>query len=118
LRRCADAARRSFPQDCAIHARYPVVWCEQTGPTYAGSLALGPASLVLDGVSSGARSVVDLPYADLVRVRMASGGAERVSGRPTLLVESPSRVLRIAAVAGAGVMGEVADALTRAMSVT
>ena len=62
--------------------------------------------------------MVDLPYADLVRVRMASGGAERVSGRPTLLVESPSRVLRIAAVAGAGVMGEVADALTRAMSVT
>jgi hypothetical protein len=117
LRPCADAAQRRLADDTAIDARYPVIWCEQSGPTYAGSLALGPASLVLDGVASGDRAVVDVPYVDLARVRMASGGSERVGGRPTLLVEAGERLLRIAAVAGAGVMGEVADALTRAMTV-
>ena len=73
---------------------------------------------MLDGVAGGERRVVDLPYDGLVRVRMAAGGAERVAGRPTLVVEDGARLLRIAAVAGAGVMGEVADALTRAMTVT
>lgn len=107
-----------MPDHTRIRERYPVVWCEQSGPIFAGSLDLGPASLVLDGVSGGARTIVDLPYRDLVRVRMASGGQERVRGRPTLLIEADTRLFRIAAVAGAGMMGEVADALTREMTVT
>lgn len=118
MRPCADAADRRVADDTGIRARYPVVWCESSGPIYAGSLDLGPASLVLDGVSSGARMIVDVPYRDLVRVHMASGSAERVRGRPTLLVEAGARMFRIAAVAGAGMMGEVADALTREMTVT
>lgn len=117
LRPCADAPHQLLADDIAIHARYPVIWCEQSGPTYAGSLVLGPTALVLDGVAAGDRAVVDVPYADLARVHMASGGSERVGGRPTLLVETGERLFRIAAVAGAGVMGEVADALTRAMTV-
>lgn len=68
-------------------------------------------------MSGGARKIIDVPYRDLARVHMASGGVERVRGRPTLLVEAGARVLRIAAVVGAGMMGEVADALTREMTV-
>lgn len=58
-----------------------------------------------------------MPYRDLVRVQMAPIGVERVRGRPTLVVEAGGRTFRIAAVVGAGVMGEVADALTREMTV-
>jgi hypothetical protein len=108
----------ALAEDCGIDARYPIVWCEEAGgPTYAGSLELGQSSFVLDGVARGSRNVVEFPYVDLVRVRMASGGSERVGGRPTVVVEAGARLVRIAAVAGAGVMGEVADALTRAMTV-
>lgn len=118
MRPLADAASEGRADDSCIIARYPVVWSEQPGRTYAGSLALGPASLTLDGVVGGERNVVELHYGDLARVRMTSAPDQRVSGRPTLLVEmSSGQCFRIAAVAGAGVMGEVADALTRAMAV-
>jgi len=105
------------PTIASISARYPVVWCEKSGPTYAGSLVLGPSSLTLDGAVGGARNVVELLYNQLVRVRMASGRGERMRGQPTLVVDTNGRSLRIAAVGGAGVMSEVADALTRAIPV-
>jgi hypothetical protein len=90
----------------------------EAGHTYAGSLVLGPEFLTLDGVDDGDRSVVELSYRDVARVRMAGTSEERVRGRPTLLVETaPGPSIRIAAVTGAGVLGEVADALTRAMPV-
>ena len=99
-------------------ARYPVVWCLETGHTYAGSLSLGPSALVLDGVDGGDRNVVELSYGDVARVRMAGTREERVRGRPTLIVDARTgRSIRIAAVSGAGVLGEVADALTRSMPV-
>ena len=105
------------PTIASIIARYPVVWCEKSGPTYAGSLVLGPSSLTLDGAVGGARNVVELPYSRLVRVRMASGHGERLRGQPTLVVDTTRSSLRIAAFGGAGVMNEVADALTRTMPV-
>jgi hypothetical protein len=118
LRPLADAGGEGRADDSCISPRYPVVWCEQPGHTYAGSLVLGPASLTLDGVDGGSRSVVELSYGDLKRVRMARAGKERMRGRPTLVVDvTTGRSIRIAAVAGTGVMGEVADALTRAITV-
>jgi hypothetical protein len=48
---------------------------------------------------------------------IACGQRERVLGEPTLVVDAAGRSVRIAAVSQAGVMGEVADALTRAMPV-
>jgi hypothetical protein len=118
MRPLADATETWLTDDTRIQARYPIVWFEQPGPTYAGSISLGPASLTLDGVSGGERQIVELAYADLERVRMAGMGDERVSGRPTLVLTArPSRIFRLAAVAGAGVMREVADALTREMTV-
>jgi len=105
------------PTIASSMARYPVVWCDEAGPTYAGSLVLGPSSLTLDGAMGGARSVVELPYDELVWVRMAGGPRERMRGRPTLLVDAVRRRLRIAAVSETGVISEVADALTRAMPV-
>jgi hypothetical protein len=83
----------------------------------ARPLVLGPSSLTLDGSVGGVRNIVELPYDALVRVHMTRGRGERILGRPTLLVETSERTLRIAAVNEAGAMSEVADALTRAMPV-
>jgi hypothetical protein len=99
----------------SIIARFPVVWCEESGPTYAGSLVLGPSSLILDGAVGGARSIVELPYDELEHVRMARRPDARLRGGPTLHVDAAGRRLRIAVVSEAGAMSEVADALTRAI---
>ena len=49
---------------------------------------------------------------------MATAGGERLGGRPTLvLLDRSGRRFRIAAVGGAGVIGEVADVLARELSV-
>jgi hypothetical protein len=97
--------------------RYPVVWIEGSGPTYAGSLVLGASSFTLDGAAGGARGVIELPYSELERVSMARSRGERVRGAPTLVVEAVGCSLRIAAVSETGVMSEVADKLTRVMPV-
>jgi hypothetical protein len=105
------------PTIASITVRYPVVWIEGLGPTYAGSLVLGSTSLTLDGTAGGVRNAVELPYAELERVRMTRARGERVRDEPTLVVEGGGRSFRVAAVSEAGVMSEVADALTRAMPV-
>lgn len=94
------------------------MWTESSGPTYAGALLLGPESVTLDGVADGVREVIEVAYVALDGVRMATARDERLGGRPTLvLAERSGRRFRIAAVSGAGVMGEVADALTRELTV-
>jgi len=104
--------------DTDIAARYPIVWREPSGPTYAGSLVLGPDSMTMDGVVNGDRAVIEIPYDDLDRSRMATVGGERLGGRPTLVLhERSGRRFRIAAVGGTGVMGEVADVLARELTV-
>ncbi len=71
----------------------------------------------LDGVSDAGRVVLEVPYADLERVRMAAGREERLDGRPTLVIEAkPARRLQVASVAGLGVLREVADVLVLGMA--
>ena len=62
--------------------------------------------------------MIELAYDDLDGLRMATGGPERLGGRPTLVLhERSGRRFRIAAVGGAGVIGEVADVLARELPV-
>jgi hypothetical protein len=46
---------------------------------------------------------------------MAGRGHERLGGRPTLVIVTVRRRFDVAAVAGLGVLREVADVLTHAM---
>jgi hypothetical protein len=102
-----------------VSERYPIVWREQSGPTFAGSLRLGASGVELDGVAPGGkRRRLEIPYEALRGLRVASGGRERLGQRPTLLLDEHSgRRLRIAAVGASGVIGEVADTLARTLSV-
>ena len=69
---------------------YAVKWREPDGQTFIGRLALGPRALHLDGRRRGAG---DPPverrfgYEELRGLRIGSGGADRLDGRPALVVE-------------------------------
>ena len=93
---------------------YAVKWREPGGQTFVGCLALSPRSLCLDGRRSG----VDEPpvnrrfvYEDLRVVRIGRG-ADRLDGRPALVVEWLDGDYVVAgAGTGAPVVGEIFDRL-------
>jgi len=69
---------------------YAVTWREPDGQTFVGSLALGPVTLQLDGRRRGAdEGVVNrkFGYDELRGLRIGSRGADRLDGRPALVVE-------------------------------
>lgn len=97
--------------------RYAVVWSEERGPAYAGSLALDDAGLVLEGVTpSGPRARRRLPYDRIRSVRVGRTPHERIDRRPTLIVEDEARhELRLLTVEGPGVRGELEERIGSAV---
>jgi hypothetical protein len=71
---------------------YAVKWREPNGQTFVGRLALGPRTLRLDGRRRGAAEPPvsrQFSYEELQGLRIGSRGAERLDGRPALVVERP-----------------------------
>ena len=69
---------------------YAVKWREPDGQTFVGRLALGPRTLRLVGRRPGAEGpTVDrqIGYSELQGLRIGSRGADRLDGRPALVVE-------------------------------
>jgi len=95
---------------------YAVKWREPDGQTFIGRLALGPRSLRLDGRPRGA---VEPPvnrqfsYEELQGLRIGSLGAERLAGRPALVVERPDGAYLISdAGLGAPIVQELVERLS------
>ena len=74
----ADGARRLNTGGVAPDLSIPVIWLVDDGPPLAGRLDVRDDGLHLDGGSRGDRRRLDLPYAEIVSVRL---GPERVNGR-------------------------------------
>lgn len=96
-------------------ATYAVKWREADGHTFVGRLALGAHALHLIGRMRGADGpTVDrrIGYSELRGVRIGRGGAERVDGRPALVVEgSDGAYLVVDAGMGMPMVHEVVDRL-------
>lgn len=91
---------------------YAVVWRGPDGVAQPGRLAVADAALRFEG-GRGRLSTLTVPYSDLAAVRPARL-AERLGGRPTLVLERRDgrRPVRLAAVGGAGTVAELLDRLT------
>jgi hypothetical protein len=92
---------------------YAVKWREPNGHMYLGKLELEPTSLVLQGRNGDERAVRrTIPFDELRGFRLGLTEAERLDGRPTLVVERPGGdVLITSAVIHAGVLQELVHRL-------
>ena len=94
---------------------YAVKWREPDGQTFIGRLALGHRTLRLVGRSPGAHGpTVDrqIGYAELSGLRLGSRGADRLDGRPALVVERADGPYLVAdGGMGAPVVQELVDRL-------
>jgi hypothetical protein len=91
---------------------YGVVWQLNGSEPFAGKLELGRETLRLEGSDSDHLAVCTLPICDLTGVRVGRESCDRLDGRPTLLLErSNDDTIRIAALAQAGIVTEIAERL-------
>ena len=91
---------------------YGVVWKKDGREPVAGKLELDADRLRLDGNDRDHLTVYVLAYRDLTTVRINRDLADRLDGQPTLLLErSNGDKLRIASLAQAGIVSEIAERL-------
>ncbi len=108
-----DAARCISVESVRVQASYAVTWQEGTGPIHPGKLELRPGGLVLEGSDGSGELRRDISYEQVAGVRVARIPADRLCGRPTLVVDSRSNgSLRIAGVSQPGIISELAEHLT------
>jgi hypothetical protein len=108
-----DAAKRFAVHAESMKASYGVIW-QNGGALRAGKLELEPRAVRLEGIDDDGESLVyELPYSDLVGLRVARGAADRLEGRPTLvLAQAGGEELRVASVAESGIVSELAEKLS------
>ncbi|CAN5340458.1 hypothetical protein BH20ACT13_BH20ACT13_03570 [soil metagenome] len=96
-------------------ATYAVKWREPDGRTFVGRLALGTCTLRLVGRTPGGEGpTVDrqIGYAELRGLRIGSSGADRLDGRPALVVERADGPYLVSdAGLGAPIVQELVDLL-------
>lgn len=113
--------RPRYREDARVADRrvptYAVVWQKGDGPVVPGQLRLDDAGILLFGSIAGRPEEHVLPYRSLGAVRLGHAPDERLTGRPSLLVElrTLERFL-IAAIGGFGVLTELAEQITAAMA--
>jgi hypothetical protein len=94
---------------------YAVKWREPDGQTFIGRLALGPRTLRLDGRRRGAGEPAvsrQFDYEELRSLHVGGRGAERLDGRPALVVERPDGAYLVTdAGMGAPIVQELVDRL-------
>ncbi|MGZ8794052.1 MAG: hypothetical protein ACXW0F_05355 [Gaiellaceae bacterium] len=94
---------------------YAVKWREPDGQTFIGRLALGPRTLRLVGRTPGAEGpTIDrqIGYAELQGLRVGTHAAERLDGRPALVVDRADGSYVVAdAGMGASIVQELVDRL-------
>ena len=108
----ADDETSRYEGDNACVDSYGVVWKKDGREPVAGKLELDADRLRLEGNDRDHLTVYVLAYRDLATVRINRDLADRLDGQPTLLLErSNGDELRIASLAQAGIVSEIAERL-------
>jgi hypothetical protein len=114
-RRFPDAERGAAAEPLRMQWSYGVVWREGTAPLASGKLELRADALRLDGMAGREPVSRDVAYDSLATVRVGRSAAERITGRPSLLLERRSGPpIAITSVSQPGVLVEIAERLALA----
>ena len=108
MREAADAAGTGGAQAVVMKKSYGVVWRDSASPLAAGKLELLPRGLRLEGRERRE----EIPYAGLSGVHVGRTAAERINGRPSVVLERIGHIpLTISTVAQSSLVGEIAERL-------
>ena len=95
-----------------VNTTYAVVWREGDDPVGSGRLEVRPHDVVLDGAVDGEAVQRTIPLAGLQSIRVGRAREERLSDRPSLVLEPRvGPVIRVASVAQPGIVSELAKRL-------
>jgi hypothetical protein len=95
-----------------VNATYAVVWREGDDPVGSGRLEVRPRDVVLDGAVGGRPVLRMIPLAGLQSIRVGRTREDRLSDRPSLVLEPRvGPVIRVASVAQPGIVSELAKRL-------
>lgn len=101
-----------------MRSTYAVVWREGTGPLARGRLELLRSRLELDGLAGSAHVTREIPYDELAQVRIGRSSADRLNGRPSLVIERvDGEPIVLGSVALQGVVAELAERLAGCVGV-
>ncbi len=91
---------------------YAITWQDDGTEPRSGRLELGPQSLVFEGANGHGPETHELLYTEIHSVHVARASKERLSGRPTLVLERRrGDPIRIAGIAQPGIVSELAEYL-------
>jgi hypothetical protein len=108
IRAGPDARGRFRNDDQAMRHTYGVVWRDGVAPLVTGKLELLPCGLRLEGLEGA----TEIPYKGLAGVHVGRTAAERINGRPSVVVERIGHVpVTIGTVAQSSLVGEIAERL-------
>jgi hypothetical protein len=95
-----------------MHQSYAVTWRNGDSPIHSGKLELRAGGLSLEGMNGAGPVSLLIAYGELQGLRMAPG-AERLDGRPTLVLgRRPGGDVRVASIGAPGVISELTDHIT------
>jgi hypothetical protein len=95
-----------------VNISYGVVWHESGLPTASGKLELLPRALRFEGMADSNPTSREIAYENLSAVRIGRSPADRIDGRPSLVLARRSgQPITIASVAQSGVVAEIAERL-------
>lgn len=91
------------------------MWREGSLPIGSGKLELLATALRLDGMAGGRPAARQITYESLTTVRVGRSATERISGRPSLILERRNGLpITIASISQPGVVAEIAERLAAA----
>jgi hypothetical protein len=94
---------------------YAVLWRTGGGPVHAGRLTLLEGKLLLEGTSRGVAGRCDLAHDEIASVDVGRAAAERLSGRPVIIIRrSAGETIEVALLGGAGLLPELVDQIDAA----
>jgi hypothetical protein len=111
-----DGSALLLEQGAPMRTTYAVTWQSGIRETRAGRLELRQGGMIFEGSNGQGPPVTEVPYDDVSTIRVARLSADRLGGRPTLVLERHATPpIRIASIAQTGIVAELAERLARVL---